>query len=299
MTRLPCVRSASTQPERTDDMADIGIIFHLGRSIASDQAVELAQWLIAEGHSVRVPASAEGLDSRLAAHGVDEDGFGVGLDLVVTLGGDGSILRAISLIDHHDVPVLGVNYGQLGYLTAVEPQDAQRAVAEFLAGDHLIEERMMLSVRTGDREHHCLNELVVERTDASNSVRLQVFVNDDFFTTYAADGLIVATPTGSTAYAFSVRGPIVEATHRCLLLTPVSPHMLFDRSLILAPDTAIRLVVEGHRPVALSLDGRRLATLGEGDAIECTASPRIARLVLLRARSFHQVLKAKFGLNDR
>lgn len=280
-------------------MADIGIIVHHGRAVAADQAVVLARWLTDQGHQVRVPDSPEGLDDRLTAERVEEARFSDGLDLVVSLGGDGSILRAIDLIDDHDVPVLGVNYGQLGYLTAVEPADAQVAVSEFLAGEHLIEPRMMLSVRLGDDEHHCLNEVVVERTEASNSIRLQVWVNDDFFTSYAADGLIVATPTGSTAYAFSARGPIVEATHEALLLTPVSPHMLFDRSLVLSPQTRLRLVVEGHRPVAVSFDGRRQTTLGEGDTIECTASPRIARLVLRRARSFHQVLKAKFGLNDR
>ena len=278
-------------------MADIGIIVHLGRSVAADQAVDLARWLVDQGHDVRVPAEAA--DDRLPARVVDDVGFGAGLDLVVTLGGDGSMLRAIGLIDGHDVPVLGVNFGHLGYLTAVEPGEAREAIGEFLAGRHLIEERMMLSVNIDGEVHHCLNEVVVERTDASNSVRLQVWVGDDFFTSYAADGLIVATPTGSTAYAFSARGPIVEATHRALLLTPVSPHMLFDRSLVLAPDTRLRLVVEGHRPVALSLDGRRIATLGDGADISCTASPRVARLVLRRARSFHQVLKAKFGLNDR
>ena len=104
-----------------------------------------------------------------------------------------------------------------------------------------------------------------------HTVRLAVDVDGEFFTTYAADGLIVATPTGSTAYAFSARGPIVAPTHRALLLTPVSPHMLFDRTLVLDPAARLRLEVHGHRAATLSVDGRNLGELDEGDAITCTA----------------------------
>ena len=124
-------------------------------------------------------------------------------------------------------------------------------------------------------------------------------IDGEFFTTYAVDGLIVATPTGSTAYAFSAGGPIVDPTHRAILLTPVSPHMLFDRSLVLTPDAELRVTVDGHRPAALSVDGRRIAMLGDGDSIVCTESARSARLVTFGPRRFHRVLKEKFGLNDR
>jgi NAD+ kinase len=144
-----------------------------------------------------------------------------------------------------------------------------------------------------------LNEAVLERTPAANTVRLAVTLDGEFFTTYAADGLIVATPTGSTAYAFSVRGPIVAATHRSLQLTPVSPHMLFDRTLILDPTTIVRIEVSGDRPAALSVDGRTVGALHDGDAVVCTASAHTARLVTFGPRDFHAVLKAKFGLNDR
>ena len=119
------------------------------------------------------------------------------------------------------------------------------------------------------------------------------------FTTYVCDGMIVATPTGSTAYAFSVRAPIIDATHRAILLTPISPHMLFDRSLVLAPQTHVHLVVGGQRSASLSVDGRSLGVLRDGDAIDCTASSRVARLVTYGPRDFHAVLKTKFGLNDR
>jgi NAD+ kinase len=168
----------------------------------------------------------------------------------------------------------------------------------------VIEERMLLSVRVEraegpPTEHVAFNEAVVEKTPMGHTVRIAVTVDDQFFTTYAADGLIVATPTGSTAYAFSARGPIVAPTHRALLLTPVSPHMLFDRTLVLDPEARLRLVVQGHRAATLSVDGRNLGELGEGDAIVCTAASRSARLVTFASRDFLQILKAKFGLNDR
>jgi NAD+ kinase len=284
-------------------MAEIGLIVHLGREEAAAQARELAGWLTAEGHRVRVPPD----DAAMAGLGeftVAVPGWADGLDLVVTLGGDGSILRAVELLGPVTVPILGVDHGQLGYLTEVKPAEAHQAVARALGGDHDLEERMLVAttIRTagGDVQHHlALNEAVVERAAEANTIRLAVDLDGEFFTTYAADGLIVATPTGSTAYAFSARGPIIEPTHAALLLTPVSPHMLFDRSLVLAPSTRVRLTVDGHRPATVSVDGRRVAVVGDGDAIECTAADHSARLVSFGPGRFHRVLKAKFGLNDR
>ncbi|MEM7142026.1 MAG: NAD(+)/NADH kinase [Actinomycetota bacterium] len=283
-------------------MARIGLIVHLGRDKASAHARDLAEWLTSEGHEVRVPpedADVSGLDG----HAVDVDRFADGLDLCVTLGGDGSILRAVELLGESPVPILGVDHGQLGYLTEVEPAEAQAAVSRVLAGDHAIDERMLvavaISVDGAVETHLALNEAVVERSADANTIRLAVHVDDEFFTTYAADGLIVATPTGSTAYAFSARGPIIDPSHSALLLTPVSPHMLFDRSLVLAPSTRLRMTIDGHRPATVSVDGRRVAVVGDGDAIECTAATHSVRLVSFGPRQFHRVLKAKFGLNDR
>lgn len=285
-------------------MATVGLIIHLGRESASEHARELAASLGAAGHEVRVPAEdaeVTGL-SDAAVEGAD---FADGLDLVVTLGGDGSILRAVELIGAAGTPILGVDHGQLGYLTEVEPSEANDAVERALAGDHDIEERMLLDVRVvpagggTPQSHLALNEAVVERAEEANTIRLAVDIDGEFFTFYAVDGMIVASPTGSTAYAFSVRGPIIDPTHRALLITPVSPHMLFDRSMVLGPDIAVRLTVDGHRPATVSVDGRRIAEVGDGDSIECTAAASTARLVTFGARRFHRVLKAKFGLNDR
>jgi len=144
-----------------------------------------------------------------------------------------------------------------------------------------------------------LNEAVLEKVLSGRLVRLDVIINGTFFTSYAADGVIVSTPTGSTAYSFSARGPIVSPNHRCLLLTPVSPHMLFDRALVLGAHEEVRFVVIDERQAVLTLDGRVLGTLEAGDEVTCTGGPRPARIVTFNPRDFHQILKAKFGLADR
>ena len=144
-----------------------------------------------------------------------------------------------------------------------------------------------------------LNEVVVEKTPIGRMVNLAVILDGEPFHTYAADGMIVATPTGSTAYALSARGPIVDPSHRALLLAPVSPHSLFDRSLVLSPDTEVRLVVRGDRPATVAIDGRSLGEIGVDDAVIATASPVPGRLLTFGDLNFHAVLKAKFGLEDR
>jgi NAD+ kinase len=284
-------------------VATVGFVLHHERAQAAELAAEAAAWLLANGHGVRLPQPDADI-AGLSRHAVPEDGFGPGLDVAVSLGGDGTMLRTVELVSGDGVPIIGVNVGQMGYLTDIEPAGTRAALERFLEGQRKIEERMLLVIRVEPAdgevvEHVALNEAVLEKTPMGHTVRLGVTVDDEFFTTYAADGLIVATPTGSTAYAFSARGPIVEPTHKALLLTPVSPHMLFDRTLVLDPEARLRVDVRGHRPATLSVDGRNLGELGEGDAIVCTAAPYSARLVTFGDRDFLQILKTKFGLNDR
>ena len=284
-------------------MATFALVVHPRRPPAHRLAQELAAWLQAEGHEVRLP----GPDARSAElDGLVCDEADVGeVDLVVSLGGDGSILRAVRLAADAGVAVLGVNFGQLAYLAEVEPGDARAAVERWLAGDFDIVERMRLAVRVtnagGDSASPALgalNEAVVEKLDRGRSVRLSLSVDGRFFTAYRADGLIVASPTGSTAYSLSVRGPILAPTHQALVVTPVSPHSLFDRSLVLPPDTTIRIEVQSEQPAALALDGDVCRVLQPGGVVECTASPRPACLVTFGHRNFDDILKAKFGLGD-
>lgn len=285
-------------------MAEVGLVLHQHRPLVRDVAQRAVDWLTANGHAVRV--TVDDADLVEAAAVVPDDGFAPGLDLVVSLGGDGTMLRAIRLVAADETDVLGINIGHLGYLTEVEPRALESALERYFAGEHSIERRMLVSVAVscladegGPRTERALNEAVLEKTAAGHTVRLAVSIDGEYFTTYAADGLIVATPTGSTAYAFSARGPIIDPTHRAMLLTPVSPHMLFDRSLVLEPATMLSVTVADHREATLTIDGRPEGVLREGDSITCTASRRSARLVTFGPRDFHRILKNKFGLNDR
>lgn len=286
-------------------MSRVALLVHHERPEAAEVARTLHRFLADAGHDVVLPPEdatvIDAPDLAVAEAAICDDGLG----LAIAVGGDGTMLRTVALVDAAGVPVLGINVGQLGYLSEVEPPDAVDAVKRVLAGAFEVEERMQVRVRVESDSRlvgvpaDALNEAVVEKTPMGHTVRLGVHLDGEFFTTYAADGLIVATPTGSTAYSFSARGPILDPELRALVVTPVSPHMLFDRSMVVAPDVEVRLDILGPRPATLSIDGRNIGQLFEGDAIVCTASPTPARLVSFAPRDFHRILKTKFGLADR
>ena len=284
-------------------MATFVFVVHTRRPRALELAGEAAAWLADRGHAVVLPkedAEAVGLPDR----GREPQELAEGAAVTVALGGDGTILRAVRLVSPGGVPVLGINLGRLGYLTEVEAGRLTWALERFLAGDYDIEERMMLAVTieqsgsvTGTAL--ALNEAVVEKASPGRTVNMSVSIDGRPWTTYVADGLIVATPTGSTAYAFSARGPILSPRLRAVLLTPVSPHMPFDRSLVVGDEETFRVEVCDDREAMLTVDGRDLGTLRDGDAIVCRAADQPARFVTFGPRDFYGILKAKFGVADR
>jgi NAD+ kinase len=287
-------------------MTDVLLVAHHERVEAAALARLAATWLKTHGHSAwMTPDDAEPLELLDLVSERKPESAG----LALSLGGDGTMLRTVKMLGGSGVPIIGVNIGLLGYLTEVEPPALtavlERWAAGSEAGEWRIEERMMLDATL----HRCgvdtieswraLNEGVLEKQEAGHTVRLLVRIDGATFTSYAADGLIIATPTGSTAYSLSARGPVVSPTHRALLLTPVSPHMLFDRSLVLDPEEEVEIEVIGGRPATLSIDGQTVATLSEGDTLVVLASASVARFVRFGQRRFHQILKTKFGLSDR
>ncbi|MGI8809007.1 MAG: NAD(+)/NADH kinase [Acidimicrobiales bacterium] len=289
-------------------MTTVALVVHEHRPEAAALAREAARWLLDRHHAVRLPQT-DAANVGLPEHACPPEALADGLELAVTLGGDGTILRAVSLVSRAGVPLLGVNLGRLGYLADLEPESLTEALERVLAGDYAIEERMMLSVviqRAGDPpgplsfdgDMWALNEAVIERPAAGRTAHVAVQVDGRFWTTYAADGLIVATPTGSTAYAFSAGGPIVSPNVRALLMTPVSAHMSFDRSLVVDAAASVRIEVT-DRPATLVLDGRDAGLLERGDAIVCTEAPGSARFVAFGSRDFYGILKTKFGVADR
>ena len=278
-------------------MARVALVVHPDRSQAASAADAAEQWLTSRGHEVvRVLGTGDSKTSELP--GLAD------FDLAVSLGGDGTMLRTVSLASAKGVPVLGVNLGQLGYLTEVEPTALEPALARFLAGEYTIEERMTLevSLQCGNEEPlvvTALNEAVVEKTVPGHTVRVELCVAGRPFVTYAADGVLVSTPTGSTAYNLSARGPLLSPQLRVLVVTPVSPHMLFDRPLVLEPTEWIRLEVLEPRPAVVVVDGETVCELRPGDVVCCREGPVPARFVSFGERDFHAILRAKFGLADR
>jgi NAD+ kinase len=263
----------------------VGLFVHGGRDDARALATTVQRWLEERGHEVVEDAEAE--------QGA--------LDLVLAIGGDGTVLRSARRAAAADADVLGINLGQLGYLAEVEPDAWEGALTSYFDGRHRVEERMLVSARLADGTvlDPGLNEVVIEKQALGRTIRLGVALDGGFFTSYVADGLILATPTGSTAYSLSARGPIVDPSHRALIMTPVSPHSLFDRSLVLGPQSVIEVANLGDRSAAISVDGLEAGQLEPGERLTIRAAPEPARFATFGGRDFHQILKAKFGLSDR
>jgi NAD+ kinase len=213
------------------------------------------------------------------------------VDLLVTLGGDGSILHAARLAATHSVLILGVNLGRVGFLTEAEASEWEDVLSRTLAGDYWVEERMMLRV-AGQRGKEtiagaeALNDVVVERGTRGRVVHLRAEVDGGELATYVADGLVVATPTGSTAYALAAGGPILPPQLRNILLVPVAPHLSMERPIVLAEGVTVQITVVGRRQAVLMVDGRAQVDLENRDSVKVEASPHTARFARVRERNY-------------
>ena len=270
------------------------------RPEALQHAVELLDWLEEmEISCFFAPESAIAIGRPELA--IEEGDIVADFKLAIALGGDGSVLRTVKAVSDHEIPVLGINFGRIGYLSGVEPSLSRQRISQFLEGDFYLEKRMRLKIESPIVENplYALNELVVEKVDPGRTVRLGLEINGDFFTSYATDALIVATPTGSTAYSMSARGPIIDPMHQAILLTPVAPHSLFDRALVLSPDDELKISVLPDCEASFAVDGNVSGNLDLGDSITCSSAEKPALLVSFGGSNFHQALKEKFGLSDR
>jgi len=249
----------------------VAFVVHEGRASAVETAEKLRQDLSGEGVATEL---ARGPDDVREAQP----------DLVVSVGGDGTFLRAARVAAEADCPVLGVKVGRLGFLTETEPgPGALELVRNALEGRSRVEERLAVMAESENGasfpSQWAMNEIMVEKWTRHRLVRLAVRVDDEYVTTFSADGVIVATPTGSTAYSFSARGPIVSPRVECLILTPIAAHMVFDRSFVLGAEQVVVLEVVGDEPGVLSADGREGIELPVGSRVRILAAPRPARLV--------------------
>ncbi|MBI5526567.1 MAG: NAD(+)/NADH kinase, partial [Deltaproteobacteria bacterium] len=226
-------------------------------------------------------------------------------DLIVVLGGDGTFIRACSMIGSRRVPVFGVNMGALGFLTEITREEIFTALAEVMDGRFQCEERMRLRVsivHNGKRlwRQDILNEVVVIKNAMSPMIHVDVSNDGGFVSRFRGDGLMMATPTGSTAYNLAADGPIVFPTLRCILVTPISPHMLADRPIVL-PDTAkvSMRIIKSRGQTFANLDGLRGFELGPGDEVRVEASPDPVSVVVSPARDYFNILRTKLKWGEQ
>lgn len=260
---------------------------------------------IAEAHQLAQDIAAE-LRSRGADVWIgstwDEEAIRVQvtrLDLLVTLGGDGSMLRAARISAPHGVPLLGINLGRVGFLTEVQRDAWRDYLPHVLAGGYRIEERMMLRAESRRNDellgvHDALNDVVVSRGDMARVVRVHTYVDGDHLTQYVADGLIVSTATGSTAYALAAGGPILPPTLKNILLIPVAPHLSMDRAIVLDQGATVEMHAVAEHQAILTVDGQFAVTLVDGDRVIVRASPHVARFVRTHSPAhFYRTLMAR------
>jgi NAD+ kinase len=280
------------------------VLAHTGRPSAVHAAEELVALLHGVGLGTLMPereASAVGPAARKLVEVSDPDKPLDGAELVVVLGGDGTILRAAEVVRGSDVPLLSVNLGHVGFLAEAERDDLYETVIRIAERRYEVEERMTLDVEVqyGDEvlsRTWAVNEASVEKADRERMIEVVLEVDGRPLTEFGCDGVVLATPTGSTAYAFSAGGPVVWPEVEALLIVPISAHALFARPLVVAPGSvpAVEVISRGH--AVLWCDGRRSVELPSGSRVEVRRSPLPMRLARLARPPFTARLVAKFGL---
>lgn len=219
------------------------------------------------------------------------------MDLVVAIGGDGTVLQAAHIAVDRRVPVMGVNLGTIGFLAEAEPDELEETVANLAGGTYTIEERNTIQVTLPDGTVALgINDVVVEKIDSQRLVVLDVEVDGEHFLRHRADGLVVATSMGSTAYSFSAGGPLMDPRVDGILVTPVAPHSLFDRSLVIPAESVVAITVADDRPVRVSADGRELGSMTEGERAIVGPGPTPVRFVRMRREGFPGRVTRKFRL---
>jgi NAD+ kinase len=278
-------------------MQTFGIMANSGKPAALDVAAAAAEHLRVRGRSVRLQtrvAEALGLSGGLSDDGVADS------DAVLVLGGDGTILATARMCAPRGTPMLPVHVGRFGFLTAVAPSDLPEALDTLLSGHFTVEERMMLwceTHRDGAFQDSglALNEIVVANGPLSRVLHLRTSIGGKYVTTYAADGIIVATPTGSTAYSLSAGGPLVHPTLQTLLVTPICPHTLTSRALLVPPEAEVMVVVERdpHDMVRVTIDGQLGFPLQTDDEIHIRRATHHARFLSVGGADFYDKLQSK------
>jgi NAD+ kinase len=287
-------------------MSTATFLVHPERPDALALALDTAGWLDANGDSARILQFSA--PNRVTEAGVECDLHDVdltGSTVAVSLGGDGTFLRVVRLAWADDVPVLGVNFGRLGYLPDLVPDQVRVALARVFEGKAVIEARCALEVEITDRSRDdavsselALNEVVLKALNFGHTVLLDTSIDGEAVFTYSADGVLIATPTGSTAYNLSAGGPILAPTLRAMVVTPVAPHLSLDRSLVLTDRQRVMVEIAPDRSAFLVIDGQEIGHLEPGSTVTCRVATRPVRVVRNDPHGFGALLRFRL-LADR
>jgi NAD+ kinase len=281
----------------------VGVIANVTRPGMAEALGEIENWAAAGDHTVLYDATlADHCPKRSQL--VEADSMSGKVDLILAMGGDGTILRAARIVGQSNVPIMGVNLGSLGFLTQIAPAELPAILPRLAAGDYRRESRTILEMTLpgNHQPFYALNELTVDRGGGSRAIEIRLEVDDELVCRYIADGLIIATPTGSTAYALSAGGPVTVPALRALIVVPVAPHTLAQRPIVVPDDVVLKLTSdEPNIEVSLTMDGRKAAVLKYGQS--CTVRRAGFEVILVRfpERSFYQLVRTKlhWGVNPR
>ncbi len=279
---------------RVMNITNVGIIANSRKESAAQDSRRLGEWLSVRGITVH-------FDKEIAAQIGQEPGIPRRelpklSDMIVVFGGDGTLLMAARCVQGYDVPILGVNLGAFGFMTVVNLNEMFSAMEHILKGDCKTTKRMMLDASMAGKDLSALNDVVINRGNLSRMVNLETFVDDQYLTTFKADGLIISTPTGSTAYSLSAGGPIVFPELNSMIINPICPHTLTNRPIMMPPEVTIRVVLWTQEEGAtVTLDGQDSFVLKSGDAVTIRKSNHCVNLFESPHRNYLEVLRSKLG----
>ncbi len=272
----------------------LGLLANTSRPGAGAVLAEILNW--AKKAGVQVFTSAEATALAPGGTAVPEEELAQQADAVLALGGDGTILRTARLAGGSQKPILGINTGGLGFLAELSNQNITAALERLKKGDYRLEERMVLQaeIKTTGQKFFSLNDVVVEKGEVRRLLKLSLAVNGEYICSYASDGLVIATPTGSTAYSLSVGGPIINPKMALTIVVPISPHSLASRPLIFEPEDVLEVTLsQPEKEAFLTVDGQVSVRITSADRLEVKKAPYSVRLVRFKETSFYQVLRSK------
>lgn len=282
----------------------VGILIKPHQPEAVKTICRLVTWLAAHGITViagpPIDRAQIELETGCAIETMEHEALAASVDLIVVLGGDGTMIAAARALAGREVPVLGVNYGTLGYMAEFHTEEVIPALEALIGGAYALDRRLMLTAelfRGGEQklQQRVLNDIVVSKSALARIIEIEVWLNKMYVNLFRADGLIISTPTGSTAYNLSAGGPVIFPSMNALVLTPICPHTLSNRPLVVPEDAAIEIILKTKEEVALTLDGQIGYPLEEGDRIHVRKSHTTFNLLQPPNRNYFEVLRGKLG----